>query len=537
MSLTLTLSRPSNQLSFAEEQVTGRNTSGKIDVDPCWQRSQICLLDKAARTPIMLTQRPQAAKPDNGMKSQVDSKTGLQSVVTATTPDDSNGDAKRIGVKHNEQKSSRLENRFTIDVAACTAYLCDVLAVTLPILLVPLAIEEQAAGAAAGSITDPVGFVASKVATVSSVASVGGALGMFLNGFVCKELGTYACSKWYLVGLALCTLCFSVSPNDLAIGVSYAGMEFFSSIQYASFAIMLSDFHKGKPEKTATALTALGLSATIGEVLSKVLATSLSSAMHWRQVAMLGSVIAFFGAAVISKAPGQTEAKRRLATKGPFRLSSITNSLNAILGDVLFWKIALAYSMTFVASISDRVIGPFFHSVTTLPLGICGGLTLSITLGLIHGLITASKKTAKLQGPKEWERFLRKRYITSIAASFGLTTLAYLGLDRISNPHVMAALLVGLSGTMSSNIAYQFYQMPVLIADRYAGHDAVCISFLDGFGFLFSAPLFASLGVIVPEFGWPVGWGMLSSLFAIAGLVMMKSIVPILNMKSDDKQS
>ena len=89
--------------------------------------------------------------------------------------------------------------------------------------------------------------VAATVAGISSDASLGGAVGKFTNGFICARLGSYTCSKWYLRGLALCSLGFSLSTNPSTMGMFFAGMEFFASIQWASLAVMLTNYYKMSP--------------------------------------------------------------------------------------------------------------------------------------------------------------------------------------------------------------------------------------------------------------------------------------------------
>jgi hypothetical protein len=64
------------------------------------------------------------------------------------------------------------------------AYVCNVMALSIPVLLVPIAATEHY-GAEASLL------VAAQVAKISSVASLGGFFGKFVNGFICKEYGRY----------------------------------------------------------------------------------------------------------------------------------------------------------------------------------------------------------------------------------------------------------------------------------------------------------------------------------------------------------
>lgn len=445
--------------------------------------------------------------------------------VVSATPQDAS--APRI----TKSKKKKID-LFGIEAMASAAYLCNIMALSLPIVLVPMAATEHITVIGG----NPAMMAAPIVAKISSVASIGGAIGMFINGFVCKELGTYTSSKWYLVGMAISSLVFSFSTDMASLGIAFACMEFFSSIQCCSFSVMLSDYYRKEtsPAKLTAAITTLGLAATFGEIAAKVLGTSLSSALHWRQVAQFGSLAAIVGALIVTKAPGQEETRK--IQRQPFRLSSITDSLKVVLGSGLFWKLSLAYSMAFVLCTTDKILAPFYHTTTGLPLGVCGGLTLSVTLGLVHGLISGAKKTASMTSIREQQIFLRNRYITSVMSTMGLTAVAILGPSVISNPLVMASLVALLSATMASSVSYQCYQLPAMIAQNFAGHEAIVIASLDGFGYLLSVPLLAAISVIVPKYGWSSGWGMMSVLAAAAGCVMVQSIPPILAINTNDKE-
>ena len=452
-----------------------------------------------------------------------------------------------------------------IDGIVFLAYLANVMALSLPVLLVPIAVTEQAtatATAGAGAIS-----VAAQVAKISSLASLGGAVGKFVNGFVCQEFGSYRCSTVYLAGLGLCSLAFSLAPVSSSppfLGLAFGGMEFFASIQWASLAVMLSNYYANQPVKLAAALTALGLSSTGGQIMAKFFGMTLSSAFHWRHVAQLGACVAFGGAALISRAPGREQAAARQQTKPKFQWRSVTESLKAVLGSKLFLVLGLCHAMAFVARGTDRILGTFFFEMagSGLTQSVCGGLTLSITLGLVYGLITGAKKFAKCEDLAQKRGFLKKRYLTSVAATLGLTVLAHLGATGvIVNRAVISALVALMSGVMASNIAFQYFQFPAMIAQKYGDHKAVVIrydilfpflyailllcppsnmrltiflffwfSFLDGFGFLMSAPIFATMGKIVPTLGWSSGWTVLATLFGSAALLMLTAINPVLNL-------
>ncbi|CAB9525224.1 expressed unknown protein [Seminavis robusta] len=416
-----------------------------------------------------------------------------------------------------------------IDGIVFVSYLCNVMALSLPVLLVPIAATEHATSMSLSAKAATV-MVASQVASISSVASLGGALGKFVNGFICKELGSYFCSSAYLVGLGVCSLAFSLSTNAQTMSYAFAGMEFFASIQWASLAVMLSNYYAKEPVKLSAALTALGLSSTSGQLLAKFFGMTLSSAFHWRLVAQLGALVAFGGAMLISQAPGREAAAEVQKQKPPFEWKSVAHSLKAVLGSPLFLMLGLAHSMSFVCRGTDRILGTFFQEMSSLPPAISGGLTITITFGLIQGLISGAKKYAKCATLEDKRNFLKKRYVACISATLGLVALSQVGAGLLPNRWAMTAALALVSGIMASNISFQYFQFPAMIAQRYGDHKPVVISFLDGFGFLLSAPIFAAISKIVPSMGWSSGWGLLATLFGSAAVLMLTCINPILNL-------
>ena len=126
-----------------------------------------------------------------------------------------------VQVECNDKKPHFLQS---MDGIVFSAYLCNVVALSLPVILLPMAASEHISTSAG---------VASTVAAVSSIATLGGAVGKFANGFICKELGSHTCSKYYLAGLSICSLLFSISPNAATLGFSFAGMEFAASSEYS----------------------------------------------------------------------------------------------------------------------------------------------------------------------------------------------------------------------------------------------------------------------------------------------------------------
>ena len=438
----------------------------------------------------------------------------------------------------------------TMDGIVAVAYFCNVLARALPILLVPIAVEEEVVENSSSTTNDDDTDdyfqqstnkqIAAQVAHITSMAFTGGMLGKFVNGFVCQRLGAYGSSRWYMAGLAACSLAFSVSTTPGTMGLAYAGMEFCSSIQYGALAVMITTYYTSTTHnhlQMAAALTALGLASTAGEILAKIVGTFLAGAHHWRIVAKAGAGMALMGSLILSKAPGQSALKSR-QQHGQQRAScgqTVVLAARSIMGKRLFWILALSYAMVFVCACSDRILVSYYYEMTHLPHNLCGGLTLSVTVGLVHGLISGSQTYTTLHQLEEKLSFLRIRYVGNIACTLGLVGLSYYGPLFITvDPTLIRRIVVAtgiflLSAGMASSIAFQLYQLPAMIAQEFADHKAVCISWLDGIGYMSSIPIFRALVWLVPRHGWSEGWGMLSILFALGGLTMLHAIGPVVN--------
>jgi Major Facilitator Superfamily len=420
------------------------------------------------------------------------------------------------------------------------AHMCNDMALCLSVLIVPLAIEDISFGDLEDDEELDSGAVAALVARVSSMAFMGGAIGKFINGFVCDELGPYRCSRWYLAGMAVCNLIFSLSQNTTCMGLAFAGMEFFSSIQYAALSIMLSNYYRNDHARLTVAWTALGLASTIGDVLAKTLGSALNIWFHsWRRVAQFGSAVCLLGALVIVQAPGRKAAEELHAQRArSFSWTRVGDSLSNLLGTWLFWSLALSYAIVFVACYSDRLMVPFYNEMSGFSQEVCGGLTLSITFGLVHGLVTGSETYTHLHTVPDKRRFFRNRYLGNVLALCGMAGMAYVVQTYLdANPYAMAGAVFFFSSAMASTMSFEFFQMPIIIAQKYESEKAVCISFLDGFGFLFSIPVFSALGVVVPKYGWSVAWLLVAAMSLIGGIVFVHNIGPILMTHADEHLS
>jgi len=242
----------------------------------------------------------------------------------------------------------------SLDLAIFFTYLCSSIAMNLPILLLPMAAAEHATGKGVSSL----------VVSITSIAIMGGGLGKVVNGFVCQEVGGKTCSAIYLVGSALCSLFFSMA-SPATLGWTYAGIEFFASIQWTALSVIFAQHYQGNAASFAAGITSLSLASTCGQLLSKFLGMTLLQYLHWRTVAQLGAIVALMGSCIV-----HAFVKERPSTKPAFQwkhvVTSIQDSASNVLSNPLFWAIGYAHAMAMVARSSDRILGEFFSNATSL---------------------------------------------------------------------------------------------------------------------------------------------------------------------------
>ena len=136
---------------------------------------------------------------------------------------------------------SNKQDAKSLTMAVFSTYLCSSIVMNLPILLLPMAAAEHAI------TTLTMDMVSSLVMSIPSIAIMGSALGKFVNGFVCRELGAQRSSAIYLLlGSALCCLLFSYSPHNTTMTMTTvlkwacAGMEFVASMQWTALSVVLA---------------------------------------------------------------------------------------------------------------------------------------------------------------------------------------------------------------------------------------------------------------------------------------------------------
>lgn len=416
-----------------------------------------------------------------------------------------------------EESTNKLRDTKRLHMSVCAVVACTTIAVTIPIVILPLMASSD-----------------SFSATVASISSLGGGIGQLLNGFVCQSIGGRRTSFMYMLGTAMCCLLLASSSSSSGnvsatyVGLVLAGLEFCSSVQWTACSVVLAkQFAATDPGSYAQGITYMGLTTTFGTLGGKMIAPALLQyGMTWQQLSRLGALAAVTGALVMA-----TMVREPTSSGSLFSFGMVKESIGAIMGSGIFWIAAIPYTVAFVPRTSEKVLGNFFQGITKLPASLCGGLTASITVGFIHGLVSSSSFHS-LPSIQLKTNMLKRRYFGGGVASLLLAISANHGvISMLHNPHLLAFILVCASGFMASCLAFQFYQLPNIIANAFFTHNAVALSLLDGVAFLTVAPIWAILGRLVRQFqthGWSLAWAFVAALYAVGGIMCVKVMPTIL---------
>jgi hypothetical protein len=404
-----------------------------------------------------------------------------------------------------------------IDMGCFLAYLCSTTVLNIPVVLLPVAAAEQTSQ------------VSSLVASIASIAVFGSALGKLCNGFVCEEFGNARSSFWYMVGLCACTKWFASGSLQWAS----AGMEFFGSIQWTALSVLLATKYEGDAASYTKGIAAMSLASTGGQFITKTIGMILLQYFHWKTIANAASLIALLGAlfvwVLLQEAKGND-----IMTFAPqsreARWSQIRTDSYQMIKSPVFWAVGVAHSASMLGRSSDRVLGAFFHEATSFSPRLCGGLTLSSTIGLLHGLKSA-RSFARLQTVKEKERFMKRRYIGATLSALSLAACAMVssagrGVNLSNN--VTACWIAVSAFFLTSNTAFLFFHIPNMVAKTFASQ-AVCLSAIDAVGFFVAAPIWKAFSLIQEAgYGYGASWMMVTSIFVMGGTLMCRFIKPVL---------
>lgn len=314
---------------------------------------------KGRLLPLPTKQHPLKSKQPLGPQRQ----SSTASLATTTT---------RKSVTHNNiNKTQKASSKVfgtelsKLDASLFATYFCNSVAITLPVILMPLIAAEHVALAGPTTVS-----AAAFVATVASISSMGGGLGKLCNGIVCQSIGGRLSSAIYLSGIAVCSTLLSTANPALA-GWILAGTEFCASIQWMACSFILSNHYQSSPANFAKGVTILSLASTSGTLLAKMGGTALLRYLSWRSVAQVGAATALLGAMIVqscvSDHPSTGVRTRDKNHKPAAHPNNVFQSFRTVLGSPLFWSVGIAHATAFVARTSDRVLGAFFQDVTSLP--------------------------------------------------------------------------------------------------------------------------------------------------------------------------
>lgn len=171
----------------------------------------------------------------------------------------------------------------------------------------------------------------------------------------------------------------SISIHHLFIAI--AGMEFCASMMWTACSVLMAERYANDTKKfTAAIMMSLSLgSTTIGTLFAKVLGGALLSRFHWRWVCLLSAsltvfasgILCFFGGdnsrGFLTRLKGNKYGQRFSKEMPDVSLKSIWSSISNVLGNRMFYAIALAHFTAAIVKTSDKVIGTLLSSATLLP--------------------------------------------------------------------------------------------------------------------------------------------------------------------------
>mmetsp|Transcript_37455 Transcript_37455/g.91059 ORF Transcript_37455/g.91059 Transcript_37455/m.91059 type:complete len:680 (-) Transcript_37455:126-2165(-) len=447
-----------------------------------------------------------------------------------------------------------------MDVALFMTYFCNMAVVALSVVTIPALAAEHFATFAAKSKTSTM-TAAAFVAGVAGMAPLGGAIGKIINGFVCQRFGGRTASWTYLLALAGVNGVMSVSTGIAVVGPLLLALEFLSSIQWTSICHVLDHHYRTKPQLMSRGIALLSLSSTLGALSAKTVGAGLLQVTSWRTVCRLGSLAAVVGAAAMylgvdkmnmaapapappaaaspAKQPlGESDVATTAVRGGSDAASAVEDSkrqsplsiLKTILSNKVFWMVGMAHSLGYLARGSDRILGPFLQDAASLSSPVAAGLTSSVTIGFVGGLIQGSI-FSKITSVKSKMKMIRRNYVASLISVLGLAGCAVGSMTNAfsGSSILLATAITVLSGIMAATVSFQFYQFPNLVSSNvFPENSAVSLSLLDAAGFFFTAQILAANSKILGSFGWSASWSFLALIFGLGGTIMSKAIQPVL---------
>jgi hypothetical protein len=106
----------------------------------------------------------------------------------------------------------------SLDIAVALCFMLSAIVINAPTVLLPVMAADPALVSSSAAR-------ASFAVTIISIATLGGAVGRFVNGFVCQSAGPRKSSLVYLAALSLCTVFLSLATSMGSVAVLQCGVQ------------------------------------------------------------------------------------------------------------------------------------------------------------------------------------------------------------------------------------------------------------------------------------------------------------------------
>ena len=160
----------------------------------------------------------------------------------------------------------------------------------------------------------------------------------------------------------------------------------------------------------------------------------------------------------------------------------------------------------------------------------CGGLTASLTIGLMVGLLLQDGEAFFSSSLSQQRTQISKWYQQAVGSLMGLAILAALSSSMVLPQSLRIVLACLGSGTFGAKMAFMFFQLPSLVASvEFPAHKAICLSLLESIGFFATAPIWKGVGWMVSSLGgWTTAWLAVAGIVGVCGVTLVHTISPLL---------
>lgn len=429
-------------------------------------------------------------------------------------------------------------NRF-LSFATISAYVCNMICTTAPIVLVPVISADPTFGVEAAGMTS-----ASFVAKLASITMFGGLAGKIINGFVCQANGARRSLSLYLLCVSGCLAMISKCNTFGQLAFATSGLEFFGTIMWTASNVLFATHFADDPARFTRQVGILSLCSTFAQILSKVGISYVLSLTDWRTVSkcltFVGLLGLYFVQAFVNDSPDRkVEPQVENASVG-----RVIQTIREVTSNPIFWRVGIAHATVFLVRTSDKVLGSFFRFASGLPLNICGGLTSSLTVGFAIGVIQNGNKYSSLDSPEKERLFVKSLYQRAGLCALALAACAIPSVSSlVGNSDLLAGIIILLSGAMAHSVSFQFYNLPSTYAKNCGENKAVTLSFMDAMGFLVSAPMWAATSSLVGGgggvgessfLGWSIMWTVMAGCMEAGSLLMLGALPAVLGWRKRD---